>query len=187
MAEYMQCTSDRKGFENPVMVSFKINLMDKFYDLVSKEMKSVGAHYFAHNLIKNHLQEGHTVSSFVTNLDWQEKYWKDYWDCDPLDRASYTIAKINGSAVVSWKVIDPDSDAIEDRKSMCKVKDGLTFCMEHDNGVLENFSFGWEKYDVNRVNRQKLVKLSNMITDFRRQHFQVNRDMFDVFSAVDFQ
>ena len=186
MTEYTQRASNTEEFKNPVMVSFKTNLMDKFYDLAGKEMKAVGAHYFGHTLIKNHRQEGHTVSSFFTNPDWQEKYWKDYWDCDPLWGVSYPIAQINGCSVVSWKVVDPDSDCMEDRKSVCKMQDGFTFSIQHGNGILENFSFGWERYDVNRVNRQKLAKLCNMITDFRIQHFRLNRDMFDVYPAVDF-
>jgi hypothetical protein len=158
--------------------------MDRFYDLVGKEMKSVGAHYFAHHLIKNHCQEGHTVSSFYTNPDWQEKYWKDYWDRDPVHSKSYPIAQINGSSVVSWKVIDPDSDCMEDRRTMCKMADGFRFDVQHDNGVLENFSFGWEKYDMSRVNRQKLGKLSQMITDFRIAHLKMNADMFDTLPTI---
>ena len=184
MTNYMQRTSNKGEFNNPVMISFKTDLMGKFYDLVGKEMKDVGAHYFAHHLIKNHCQEGHTISSFVTHPDWQEKYWKDYWDCDPVDYASFTIAKINGSAVVSWKVVDPDSDCMEDRKTMCKMNDGFRFDIQHDNGILENFSFGWERYDVNRVNRQKLVKLSSMITGFRLQHFKRCADLFDTLPTI---
>jgi hypothetical protein len=187
MTEYTQRTSNREGFENPVMTSFKIDLMDKFYDLMDKRMKDVGAHYFAHNLIKNHLKEGHTVSSFYSNPDWQEKYWKDYWDCDPVDYTNYTITKINGCSSASWKVIDPNSDCMEDRKTLCQMQDGFSFYMQHDNGVLENFSIGWEKYDVRKVNRQKLAKLCNMISDFRIQHYRLNRDMFkDGYPAVDF-
>ena len=184
MTEYMQRISDRN--EHPVMISFKTNLVNRFYDDAGKAMKDIGAHFFSHNLIKNCLQEGHTTSSFYTNLDWQEKYWKDYWDCDPLWAASYPIAQINGCAIMSWKVLNTNDDCTEDRKSMCKVKDGLSFYTKHDNGVVENFSFGWEKYDVNRVNRQKLTALCNMVTDFRIQHLRLNRDMFEVFPAVDF-
>ena len=186
MTEYMQRISNTEEFKNPVMVSFRTDLMTKFYDLASKEMKNVGCHYFAHNLIKNHCKEGHTISSFVTNPDWQEKYWKDYWDCDPVHSASYPIAQLNGCAITSWKILDPDSDCMEGRKSICKTNDALTFCIQHENGVLENFSFGWEKYDVNQVNRQKLIMLCNMVTDFRIQHLRLNRDMFEIFPAVDF-
>lgn len=184
MTNYMQRTSNTEEFQYPVMVSFKTELMDQFYDLVGKEMKDVGAHFFGHTLIKNHRQEGHTISSFFTNSDWQEKYWKDYWDCDPVHSASYPIAQINGSAVVSWKVVDPDSDCMEDRKTMCKMNDGFRFDIQHDNGILENFSFGWEKYNVTRVNRQKLVKLSSMITDFRLQHFKLCADLFDKLPTI---
>lgn len=45
MTEYMQRTSNTEEFKHPVMVSFKTDLMDKFYDLANKEMKSVGAHF----------------------------------------------------------------------------------------------------------------------------------------------
>lgn len=190
MTEYMQRISNRETYERygkPVMVSFKTGLMDKFYDLVGKGMKNVGAHYFAHNLIKNHRQEGHTVSSFYSNPDWQEKYWKDYWDCDLIVDTNCVITKKNGSSITSWKVIDPDSDCMEDRKSMCQMQDGFTFYMQHDNGVIENFSIGWKKYDVNRINRKKLAKLCNMISDFRIQHYRLNRDMFpDGYPAVEF-
>jgi hypothetical protein len=183
----MQRKSDRcEDLKNPVMVSFKTDLTSKFYDLVGKEMKSIGAHYFAHNLIKNCFQEGHTTSSFHTNLDWQEKYWQKYWDCDPVIFTSYPIAKINGQAIVSWKIADPDSDCMEDKKTICKMNDGFFFSIQHDNGILENFSFGWEKYNTNQVNRQKLSKLSNMITSFRIQHFKLNRDMFDISPTVEF-
>ena len=186
MTKYMQRLSNTEEFKNPVMVSFKTDLIDKFYDLAGKEMKNVGSHFFAHNLIKNCLQEGHTTSSFYTNPDWQEKYWKDYWDCDPLWAASYPLAQINGFSVTSWRLIEPENNFAEDRKSMCKTNDGISFMTKHDNGAIETFSFGWEKYDVNRVNRQKLTALCNMITDFRIQHLRLNRDMFEVFPAVDF-
>ena len=179
MTNYMLCHSSSEVFKNPVRVSFETALMDKFYDLVGKEMKSVGAHFFGHNLIKNYCEEGHTVSSFSTNPDWQAKYWKDYWDCDLLHLTSCPIAKAKGFAVVSWKAVDPDSDCMEDRKSMCQMNDGFCFDIRHENGVLENFSFGWAKYEINKVNRQKLSKLSNMIEGFRRVHFSVNTDMFD--------
>jgi len=186
MTEYIQRKSDREEIKNPVRVAFKTDLTDKFHDLATKEMKNIGAHYFAHNLIKNPFLEGHTVSSFHTNLDWQEKFWNEYWDYDSVYFAITPIVKTNGCAVLSWKVVDPDSDYIEDRKTMCKISDGVTFEIEHNNGVLENFSFGWEKYDISRVNRKKLLKLCNMISDFRIQHFRLNRDMFDIFPAVEF-
>jgi hypothetical protein len=92
-------------------------------------MKNVRAPYFGHCLIKNFGQEGHTVSSFVTNSDWQEKYWNNYCDCDALANSSYRIAKINGCAISSWKVADLESDCMEDRKSMCRMSDGLAFWM----------------------------------------------------------
>jgi hypothetical protein len=184
MTNYMQRISATEEFKNPVMVSFKTNLMDQFYDLVGKEMKDVGAHFFGHTLIKNHRQEGHTISSFFTHPDWQEKYWKAYWDCDPVHSTSYPIAQINGSSVISWKIIDPDSDCMEDRKTMCKMKDGFRFDVQHDNGILENFSFGWEKYDVNQVNRQKLGKLSHMIAGFRLQHFKLCTDEFGALPPI---
>jgi hypothetical protein len=184
MTNYMQRISATEEFKNPVMVSFKTNLMDQFYDLVGKEMKDVGAHFFGHTLIKNHRQEGHRVSSFSTNPEWQEKYWNKYWDCDPLHRTSYTIAKIKGCAIASWKVVDPDSNCMEDRKSLCKMNDGCSFSIQYDNGVLEDFAFGWEKYDVGRVSRQKLAQLSNMITSFRTLHFKLNADMFDTLPTI---
>jgi len=179
MTNYMLCHSSSEAFKNPVRVSFETVLMDKFYDLVGKEMKNVGAHFFSHNLIKNYCQEGHTVSSFYTNPDWQVKYWKDYWDCDLMRLATYPITQSNGYAAVSWKIVDPDSDCMEERKTMCKINDGFSFEIKHSNGVLENFSFGWEKYEINKVNRQKLSKLSNMIDSFRRVHFRLNSHMFD--------
>ena len=187
MTEYTQRTSKREGYENPVMVSFKINLMDKFYDLVGKEIKNVGAHYFAHNLIKNRLKEGHTTSSFHTNPDWQEKYWENYWDNDLTHITNCKVAKINGCSVVSWKIIDPDSNCMEDRRSICQMQDGFSFYIQHNNGIIENFSIGWKKYDVRKINRQKLTQLCNMISDFRIQHYRLNRDMFpDGYPAVDF-
>jgi hypothetical protein len=187
MTEYTQRASTTEEFKNPVMVSFKTDLMSKFYDLIGKGMKDVGAHFFAHQLIKNYCQEGHTVSSFMTNPDWQEKYWKDYWDCDPTVGTNHGIAKINGCSVTSWKVVDLGSDCMEDRKTMCQMQDGFHFWMLQPNGVFENFSIGWEKYDVRKVNRQKLAKLCNMISDFRIQHYRLNREMFpDGYPAVDF-
>ena len=184
MTNYTQRISNTEEFKNPVMISLKTGLIDKFYDLMGKEMKEVGAHFFGHTLIKNHRQVGHTVSSFFTHPDWQEKYWKDYWDRDPVHSTSYPIAQLNGSSVVSWKIIDPDSDCMEDRKTMCKMNDGFRFDVQHDNGILENFSFGWEKYDVNQVNRQKLSKLSHMITDFRLQHFKLCADEFGALPPI---
>ncbi|MGV8947854.1 MAG: hypothetical protein ACOH2E_00570 [Candidatus Paracaedibacter sp.] len=166
-------------------IILRTSLVSLFYDTVHKEMKDIGCKYFNHQLIKNYDQRGHMVSSFCTDPDWQLKYWQDYWDCDPLERVSYKITKHNGSATTLWNIVDPNSDIMEYRKSACKLSAGLTFCTELENGVLENFSFGWEKYDVNRVNRQKLAKLCNMVTDFRMQHFQLNKDMFEIVPDVD--
>lgn len=184
MTNYTQRISNAEEFEHPVMVSFKTGLIDKFYDLVGKEMKEVGAHYFGHNLIINHRQDGHRVSSFSTNPEWQEKYWNKYWDCDPLHRTSYKIAQIKGCAIASWKIVDPDSNCMEDRKTICKMHDGCSFSIQYDNGILEDFAFGWEKYDVNQVNRQKLSKLSHIITDFRLQHIKLCADEFGILPSI---
>src|SRR4051812_25477069 len=89
MSEYIQLTSKQEEYKHPVMLSFKVNLLEKFYDLAGKKMKDVGAHYFSHHLTQNCRQEGHTVSSFMTHPDWQTKYWKQYWDQDPVEKASY--------------------------------------------------------------------------------------------------
>jgi len=187
MTEYVQRISRAEECKDAVIkVAFRADLISRFYDEVGKGMKSIGCHYFTHNLVKNYCKEGHTTSSFYTNLDWQEKYWKDYWDCDPLWYASHPIAQVNGVAIMSWRVINLEDDCMEDRKTMCKMRDGLSFYIQHDNGVLENFSFGWEKYDISRINRKKLATLCNMVTDFRIQHFKLNQEMFETFPAVQF-
>jgi len=185
MTEYVR-KSSREDLPHPVKVSFKPELMGQFYDLVGKGMKDIGAHLFGHILIKNYCQEGHTVSSFITNLDWQEKYWSHYWDCDPIHSISHSIVQAKGSSIISWKIVDPDSDCMEDRKTMSKAQDGVSFDIQHVNGIREGFGFGWEKYDVNRINREKLAKLCNMVTDFRIQHYRMSQDMFDTFPAVQF-
>lgn len=176
MTDYMQRKSNLEEFKNPILVSFKTNLISKFHDLVDKDMKNIGAHYFSHSLIKNHRQADHTISSFMTHVDWQEKYWKDYWDCDPIHSASYPIAQVNGNSVVSWRVIDSESDCMENRKMMCQVSNGLRFDIQYNDHVLESFSFGWKKHDMNQMSRQKLAKLSDIIAEFRAVHFKTVKD-----------
>lgn len=172
MSDYKHRKSNLDDFKYPLMVSLKSNLINKFYDHLKKEMQNIGAHYFGHSIIKNYKQEGHTVSSFMTNLEWQEKYWESYWDCDPIHFTSHPIAQINGCAIASWKIIDPHSNCMEDRRTTCQMNDGFSFYIQHENNLSENFSFGWKKYDVNQVNRQKLAKLSDMISEFRLIHFK---------------
>ena len=54
MTQYMQrkSKSNRVEFPYPLVVAFRANLVNIFYDLVGKDMKDIGAHCFGHTLIK---------------------------------------------------------------------------------------------------------------------------------------
>lgn len=161
---------------NRIDVTLRLGLHNVFYDTTGKEMDDINCHYFAHHLIQNYRQEGWAVSSFNTNPDWQTKYWSEYWDRDPLERECHKIAQLNGFIVSSWQVVDPNSDVMEERKSACRLSTGFSFYVQHKEGILENFSFGWEKYDIASIGHEKLLKLSNLINHFRENHLNLYKE-----------
>jgi hypothetical protein len=173
-----------KGKSNhPVMDIFKTNLVYRFYISVTKGMTDAGCHYFAHNLIKN--REEAVMNSFTQKPDWSMKYWEKYWNCNPEDYKSYMINKIIGYGCLgSPHKDDPEHDTKASKKEMCKMKDGFHLYMQHDNGILENFSFGWETFRVNQVSPQKIGKLRQMMTELKIGFFRLNRDMFDTYPVV---
>ncbi|CAO5681506.1 MAG: hypothetical protein HEEMFOPI_01516 [Holosporales bacterium] len=110
----------------------KIFLRKELADRVVANIKDLQdftkAEYFDHHIIKNYYKKDFTISSIMTNSDWQDLYWKEYWHNDPLERKVYKNAKINGSSVSLWSVCDNDSDCMIARKKTCHVNDCVTIC-----------------------------------------------------------
>lgn len=156
-----------------INVTLRESLLGLFHDQLRKGMEELDCHYFAHNLIQNYYKPGHTVSSFYTNSEWQEEYWRNYWDSDILAHRIHKIAETDGFAISSWDFIDPDSDVMKRRKSVCDIHDGVHFTFKHEGGLLENYSFGWKKSGRGKMGFEKLLKLSDVVSDFRDAHLKL--------------
>lgn len=164
---------DFKINNDKIDITLKMSLIKTFEEKVSREMREVNCTYFTHQIIQNYRKKGHRVSSFYTNPDWQKKYWQDYWNCDPLEREIHQIAETDGFVISSWDCVDPNSDVMQQRKTLCHLDDGVYFTIRHDNGLFENFSFGWGKDDKDQMDFEKLMKLSSLVNDFRNDHLKL--------------
>jgi len=162
-----QLNSDR------LTVILRKSLQSLFQDKLRKEMEDLDCHYFVHNLIKNYDRPGHTVSSFHTNLEWQQEYWREHWDRDLLSRKINHIAETDGFAISSWDFIDPESDVMKRRKSVCYLDDGVHFTFRYDDGLLENYSFGWKNTEGKKMSFERLLKLSDLVSDFQEAHLKL--------------
>ena len=158
--------------------NLKVDVISHFYDIVKEGIIGKSCHYVAHNAIQN--REDFPVASFSKDLDWPVNYWESYWNCDPLNYESRKITKM--SACTN----SPDRDMPENKKLACKMTDGFHFYIQHEGGLLENFSFWWEKYDISRISRQKLEGLCKALTELKVGHFRLNGKMFNTFPAVRF-
>lgn len=165
--EDIQLNTDR------INVTLRGSLFSLFQDRLRREMEGLDCHYFAHNLIQNYYKPGHAVSSFYTNPDWQQEYWQNYWNSDVLSNKIHQIAETDGFAISSWDFIDPDSDVMKRRKLVCDLYDGVQFTFKHEDGLLENYSFGWKKSGRGKMGFERLLKLSDVVSDFRDAHLKL--------------
>ncbi|CAO5681482.1 MAG: hypothetical protein HEEMFOPI_01511 [Holosporales bacterium] len=153
----------------------KIFLRKELADRVVANIKDLQdftkAEYFDHHIIKNYYKKDFTISSIMTNSDWQDLYWKEYWHNDPLERKVYKNAKINGSSVSLWSVCDNDSDCMIARKKTCHVNDGVTICYTISPFVMESFSLAWSKKDGKNVSSDFLKEIETKISNIRNFHF----------------
>jgi len=156
-----------------VNVTLRESLVDLFQDKVQGEMENLNCSYFTHNLIKNCYKPGHTVSSFYSDPEWQEEYWRDYSDSDLLFQKVCQAADAAGFAISSWDVIDPQSDVMKRRKAVCDLYDGVHFTFKHEDGTLENYSFGWKEDGRGKMGFDRLLKLADVVDDFRDVHFKL--------------
>lgn len=127
--------------------SLKIILRKDFYEKLDLEIKELlkitNTSYFEHHLVENYYNPNFLISSFMSNEEWQDLYWKDYWHNDSLERKVYKNAIINGSSVSLWTSLDNKEECMEKRKIICKIDNGVTFGYKISPTVLESFSFGW--------------------------------------------
>lgn len=156
-----------------INIILRQSLLSLFHDRLRREMEDLDCHYFAHNLIQNYYKPGHTVSSFYTNPEWQQEYWRDYGNSDILAHKIHQIAETDGFAISSWDFVDPDSDVMKRRKLVCDLYDGVHFTFKHEDGLLENYSFGWNQNGRGKMSFEKLLKLSEVIDDFRGAHLKL--------------
>jgi len=152
-----------------------VNLISRFYDVVKEGMTSKSCHYVAHNIIQN--REAPLAASFSQDPDWAMNYWESYWDCDSLSWEDHQITKMSSCCL-------PDRDMPEDKKLTCDMADGFHFSIQREGGLLENVSFWWEKYDINRISRQKLEGFCKTLAELKVGHFRLNQKMFETFPAV---
>jgi len=154
-------------------ITLRRSLLSLFQDKVGKEMEAINCHYFAHNFFKNYNKLGCIISSFCTHPEWQEEYWQNHWNSDILASTIHEAAETDGVSITSWDFIDPDSDLMKRRKSVCHIDDGAYFTFKHDDGVLENYSFGWKKSGWRQAESGKLLTLFNVVGGFRDAHLKL--------------
>lgn len=154
-------------------VTLRESLLSLFQNTIQRNMQELNSHYFAHNLIKNYYKPGHTVSSFVTHPEWQQEYWTTHCKSDNLSHKIHQIAEIEGFAISSWSFIDPDSEIMKRRKLVCDLDDGVHFTFKHEDGLLENYAFGWKRVKSNPMDFEKIFKLSEIVDDFRNKHLKL--------------
>jgi len=170
--------------KNPEVIEnsrIKVALRKDFYDVLRKDLEEVleltGATYFSHQFIENYYQPNHFVSSFNSHEDWLDVYWSEFWDKDPIERKIHKNAKANGVTFSIWKVSDIASQCMLTRKNMCKVEDGVAFSYQHKNGLLENFTVAWNKFDVDKLDGEKLELVQEKIMPIRLHHHRVYQDL----------
>lgn len=170
-----------KKFEIVETPKIKVALRKDFYDTLQPYLDELlnltGADYFAHQLIENYYQPGHFVSSFNTHEDWQDNYWLNFWDKDPLERKIHKNAIMNGLSFSLWQISDPDSKCMEERMKMCNVFDGVAFSYQHKSGVLENFTVAWNKFDLDSIDPKKLELIQEKLVPIRLHHQRVYQDL----------
>ena len=153
-----------------------ITLKKDFYGVFDKNIKELfketGISYFAHQLIENYRMPNHKVSSFYTNENWQEIYWNNFWNNDPIEKIAHQNAGKNGISLTSWQICDPTSECMEARISTCNVRDGLFMAFSHPSGIIENYTFAWEKFDFSLIDHKTISKLQNFIMPIRQAHHQ---------------
>ena len=145
----------------------------KFRALINNLFSNTGVSLFSHNIIQNYRQENHKISSFGSNEEWSETYWAKFRNADPVERSCHIATQKVGVGLSSWQVLDPTSECTQERTKICKTKDGLLIAFQHGNGLIENLSFGWEKFDTNILTAKKVEILSEMISPLRQYHLKV--------------
>jgi hypothetical protein len=135
-------------------------------------MENLNCHYFSHNLIKNCYKPDHVVSSFHSNPEWQQEYWQKHCNADPLADKVCQVAETDGFAISSWD-IGPDNEVMKRRKLVCDLYDGVQFTFKHEDGTLENYGFGWKESGRGKMGFEKLLKLSDIVSDFRDVHLKL--------------
>ena len=153
-------------------ITLRESLSNSFQEKVRREMEALDCSYFTHNLIKNHYKPGHTVSSFYSNPEWQKEYWQKYWNADPLADKICEAAEAEGFAIGSWDIV-PDNAVLKRRKQVCGLYDGVYFTFKHEDGTLENYAFGWKESGRGKMGFEKLLKLSEMVDEFRDAHLKL--------------
>lgn len=155
-----------------ITVTLRGSLLSLFQDTVRNEMEELDCSYFTHTLIKNCYKPGHAVSSFCSNPEWQQEYWQKHCNADPLADKVCQVAETDGFAISSWD-IGPDNEVMKRRKLVCGLYDGVHFTFKHENGTLENYSFGWKESGRGKMGFERLLKLSDMVDNFRDAHFKL--------------
>jgi len=183
MINYLQHKSKQNRYSSDHYA--QLRLIEDFYNAATEGMTDAGCHYFAHNFIKN--REELIINSFSASPSPEGAYWENYWDCNPQEYDRYTISKKIGFQCAKppqqTKWILGNSEP-QNKIEMCKMKDGFHFSIQHDNGVWENFSFGWEKYDADHMTHQKVHNFSHKMDELNIGYFRLNADMFDTYPAV---
>ena len=156
--------------------SLKIILRKDFYDLLESEIKEIlkvtHTSYFEHHLVENYYNPKFLISSFMSNEEWQDHYWREYWHKDPLERRVYKNAMLNGSSVLSWTGLDSEDECMSERKKTCHVNNGFTIGCKISPTMLESFSFGWLDKEENAISADFLTLMDEKIQQIKFFHLK---------------
>ncbi len=155
----------------------KVTMRKDFYSQFHKELKEFfeesGCNIFGHNIIKNYRVEGHEISTFTSNEKWHELYWDKFRNDDPVEKICNNNALKTTLGVISWNIIDPNSECNEQRLAHCDAKDGFSLAYTYPNGFIENVSFGWGFVDKEHRDLRKILKLAPLIMSLRQHHINI--------------
>jgi len=151
-------------------------LRDDFYTthqkLIDEILRCSGGDVFCHTLSR--MQGDQRVSSeFLNHPEWQQTYWSDFYNKNPLSKPLAIAAKREGVVLVTCDALDPDSDCMEKRRSMTNTVQSLALVIHHSDDTLENIAFGFKKRILDSINFDILNKVQKLLIPLREEHMQV--------------
>lgn len=168
-----------RSFKTLCDMSVKIDLRKDLNDKLKSDLLELqtftNACYFEHLLVDRYYNPGFFISSFSSNEEWQDLYWKEYWHNDILERKAYKNALLNGSSMIPWNLIDKVDDCMVNRKKTTEADNGVMMARKVSDTVMESISIGWKKgKNIHKFN-ELLNQTDGVFQKIQNTHFDVFR------------